>query len=159
MIRFGVSGKARPQGSFIARVINGRAFAVPSNDNQLRQWRNRVRAAAVVVAERSQPSPVYGPDEAVVVSLVFALDRPASVPVRKRLFPTVKPDIDKLTRAVLDALAGVAYHDDAQVCRLWVDKNYADDVEPGVIVTVYRRHQYPREGNPTNGEESIGAQA
>ncbi|MFZ1730810.1 MAG: RusA family crossover junction endodeoxyribonuclease [Bacteroidota bacterium] len=30
-------------------------------------------------------------------------------------FPTSKPDADKLSRAVLEALTGVAYKDDAQV--------------------------------------------
>lgn len=35
-----------------------------------------------------------------------------------------KPDIDKLCRAVLDALTGILYHDDAQVVSLSASKRY-----------------------------------
>lgn len=35
-----------------------------------------------------------------------------------------KPDIDKLCRAVLDALTGILYHDDAQVVSLNASKRY-----------------------------------
>lgn len=35
-----------------------------------------------------------------------------------------KPDVDKLCRAVLDALTGILYHDDAQVVSLSASKRY-----------------------------------
>jgi len=35
-----------------------------------------------------------------------------------------KPDVDKLCRAVLDALTGILYHDDAQVISLNASKRY-----------------------------------
>lgn len=42
---------------------------------------------------------------------------------------TSKPDVDKLTRAILDALTGVAYVDDSQVDVAPARKRYADPGE------------------------------
>jgi Holliday junction resolvase RusA-like endonuclease len=38
--------------------------------------------------------------------------------------PTRPPDIDKVARALLDALTGIAYTDDAQVVDLIISKRY-----------------------------------
>ena len=48
--------------------------------------------------------------------------------------PTKKPDIDNLAKIILDALNGIAYHDDAQIVRLTVQKSYSR--EPRVSVTI-----------------------
>lgn len=40
--------------------------------------------------------------------------------------PVVRPDIDKLERAVLDALKGVAWHDDGQVAGTSVWKDFGE---------------------------------
>lgn len=40
--------------------------------------------------------------------------------------PTTKPDADNCAKAILDALNGVAWHDDSQVVSLSVDKFYGD---------------------------------
>jgi Holliday junction resolvase RusA-like endonuclease len=51
---------------------------------------------------------------------------------------TEKPDGDKVLRSVLDALTGVAYLDDKQVCNAWMLKTWADRwTEPeGVRIVV-----------------------
>ena len=47
--------------------------------------------------------------------------------------PSVKPDIDNLTKAVLDALnGGVAYHDDKQLVELHLSKVYSDYPRPEI---------------------------
>ena len=66
----------------------------------------------------------------VEVLLHFELARPKSA---RRLLPSTKPDLDKLARAVLDALTGVVFKDDAQVVDLRVTKRYGT---PGVHVIV-----------------------
>ena len=38
---------------------------------------------------------------------------------------TVKPDCDNLVKAILDALNGVAWYDDAQIVDLQVKKEYS----------------------------------
>lgn len=68
----------------------------------------------------------------VSVTVVFQFTRPKAHPLRPH--PVVKPDLDKLARALLDALTGVAYDDDAQVVRLCLDKVYGDDVRTTVLV-------------------------
>ena len=46
----------------------------------------------------------------------------------------MKPDLDKLIRAVLDGLTGVAYVDDSQVILIQATKTYG--INEGVWVTV-----------------------
>ena len=50
------------------------------------------------------------------------------------ILPTKKPDLDNIAKCVCDALNGVAYNDDAQVCWLKLSKKYSDD--PKIEVTV-----------------------
>ena len=52
-------------------------------------------------------------------------------------FPTVKPDADKLLRALLDALTSQAWRDDAQVINASAAKRYATGDGPGVLVRLY----------------------
>ena len=86
--------------------------------------------AAVRVAWRAEPrQPLEGP---VRLSLNFFMPRPqyhftskgaltAGAPVRH----TVRPDIDNLVKAVMDALTDAgAWHDDCQIVELSTDKLY-----------------------------------
>ena len=59
------------------------------------------------------------------VHVSFYLPKPKSAP--KRTIPHVKkPDIDKLMRAILDALKGVVWTDDSQVTSISATKDYAE---------------------------------
>lgn len=49
--------------------------------------------------------------------------------------PLKKPDVDNVSKVILDALNGVAYHDDNQVATLKVRKMYAE--QPRVVVSVF----------------------
>lgn len=51
-----------------------------------------------------------------------------------KIFYTKKIDCDNLAKIILDALNGVAYDDDKQICRLQVDKRYG--TEPRVEVVL-----------------------
>lgn len=48
---------------------------------------------------------------------------------------TQRPDADNIAKAVLDALNGLAYHDDAQVCELSVSKAYSDSPATEIHIT------------------------
>ena len=41
-----------------------------------------------------------------------------------KILHTKKIDCDNLAKTVLDALNGIAYDDDKQICRLYVEKRY-----------------------------------
>jgi Holliday junction resolvase RusA-like endonuclease len=57
--------------------------------------------------------------------------------IDEEVFPKVKPDLDNVVKAVLDALNGVVYLDDAQVVNLVATKRYA--TEPRVEVYVFEK--------------------
>jgi crossover junction endodeoxyribonuclease RusA len=121
-----VFGEPASQGSH--SVINGRIVQV--NSAKHKRWRNAVSFAALdLVGEDFELL-----DEAVEVSIIFYLPRPKTV--RDREFPTVFPDIDKLSRSVLDSLSGVVYTDDARVIRLSAYKLYADHRGAGALIRV-----------------------
>jgi len=71
--------------------------------------------------------PLEGP---LVVSLDFSLTKPKSV---KRVIPSVKPDLDNLVKAVLDAANLILWLDDAQIVGFYASKHYG---KPGIFIEV-----------------------
>jgi len=127
-LAFTVPGVPVPQGSKKAFIKGKRAVIVDDNALILKPWRAKVRdAAETVLAGRP------GFPDAVYVLLDFHMPRPPSV---KRARPSVRPDVDKLTRAILDSLtdSGVL-KDDGQVVSVHSKKFYADD-EPFVSIKI-----------------------
>ncbi len=119
MIAFTVYGKAETKGSTRAFVVGGKA--ITTNDNpKTKAWQTLVAWEA----QANRPGEII--QGAVVVRLRFFFLRPKSVSVKKGPHMTVKPDIDKVTRAALDGLKGIIYSDDAVVTKLDVEKDYGD---------------------------------
>ena len=116
---FFVPGIPATQGS-MRHIGSGRML----HSDDLQPWREAIgycaRAAGVQLAEG-----------AVTLTLLFYLPRGKSV---KRELPSVKPDLDKLCRAVGDALEGIAYVGDGAICRLLASKVYSDS--PGVQISI-----------------------
>ena len=129
LLQFDVFGTAQPQGSSRAFVNKktGRAIVTSSNPN-LKDWRNLISAGA---REAMQGLPPL--DEPVRIAVAFYLPRPKSV---KRDEPTVKPDLDKLVRAILDGLTNIVYRDDAQVIEVQASKQYVNEDRPAPVVAV-----------------------
>jgi Holliday junction resolvase RusA-like endonuclease len=119
-LSFQVFGDPVPQGSKRAFVVKNRAVVVDDNKATLRSWRWAVVDAAR--AEINGDPPELGP---IRVTLMFFLRRPQRP---KAGVPIVKPDIDKLARAVLDGMtdAGV-FRDDSQVTTLTARKRYTTE--------------------------------
>ena len=130
-IAFRVHGTPTPQGSKRAFITNGRAIITDVNPSTLRTWRDDVKHAALD-AMNGHP-PLSGPLELLVT---FVLIKPASV---KRVWPHVRPDLDKLLRSTGDALttAGV-YGDDSQLVKITAQKVYG--VHSGAEVIVREVH-------------------
>lgn len=110
--QFFVKGKPVSQGSL--KFINGNAIHMKAKD--LGVWRTNIAVTARSVG-------VTPAEEGVEVHLGFVLIKPRTA-TRKE--PHVRPDIDKLTRAVLDGLTGVAYIDDGQVVKIVCTKEYGE---------------------------------
>lgn len=114
MITFRVNGIPIPQGSM--KVINGRVLH--SQGSALAVWRSLIgwEAKSAGASPHSLPTKI---------TITFFMPRPKTV---KRPWPSVAPDLDKLVRAVLDGLTGVAYEDDGQVVQIHAQKLYGASV-------------------------------
>lgn len=121
-----VRGVPQPKGSVRAFIQDGHPI-VTSTTKGLKSWQN---AIAFVLQSAWDGPPLDG---AVSVELTFYLLRPASVPERRRPWPHVRPDVDKLARAALDAMKGIVFRDDAQVCELVARKVYGKEAGVGII--------------------------
>ena len=133
LVEFFVPGTPVPQGSKQGYVVKGRALIVDDNAKVLKPWRKLVTLTA---KKAFGASPRI--EGAVALTASFRFVKPRTV---DREFMTVKPDADKLLRALLDGItdAGV-WRDDAQVIRAYPEKVYA--TEAGVLVRIgeYRHH-------------------
>ena len=144
-VRFRVLGLPRPKGSgrAVMRARKGQSAAsarpvVVADAKGLGPWVRMVKAAATACDGFRPWFTTHAPCG---VDLDFVLPPLTSKGKRHRRWPSVRPDVDKLTRAVLDALTGVAYVDDGQVVATTQTKRYGDDRHDGrvgVTVTVYR---------------------
>jgi Holliday junction resolvase RusA-like endonuclease len=145
-----VPGRPVPQGSKTAFISKstGRPM-VKDNDVRLPQWRMKVTAAAMeAIGSQSFPLPIEG---GVGMTVDFILERPKNhfgsgrnaeqVKESAPTFPATMPDIDKLLRAILDALTDAqVWKDDGQVVWVQARKVYAlpGHTQPGVHIVLGR---------------------
>lgn len=144
-VSFFVPGMAVPQGSKRAMVHrnSGKVVMFDTSDKRMKQWRSDIKTMAVTAMSKNLWT---GP---VAVCLCFVFPRPnghfgtgrragvlkPSAPAWK----TTTPDVDKLSRAVLDALTGSVFLDDKQVVKLTASKGFAEKNEQfGVHVSAVR---------------------
>jgi crossover junction endodeoxyribonuclease RusA len=118
-ISFEVLGRPQPKGSLSAFALpDGRARITEPRHHKA--WQREVRDGAVRAIGLG--GPLTGP---LWARLCFFLPRPKSAPKTARTVPAVRPDLDKLLRASLDGLIGVAIHDDSQIVLCEVGKFYS----------------------------------
>lgn len=117
-LEFFAKGVPRPQGS--KRYLGNGRFIEASKD--LKPWRSTIANAVFSEWMRSGDDRPF--TEPVVVRAVFYMPRPKSV---KRLWPSVVPDVDKLQRALGDALSvdSSAVADDSLIVAWDAIKVYA----------------------------------
>jgi len=154
-----VTGLPSPQGSKRGFPVHRKdgttgVALVESAGDRVKTWRQDVRTAAER-ALNEDPRWAPHPSDALAVEIRFALARPRShygtgrnagtLKATAPSYPTTKPDLDKLERAVLDALtsAGV-YPDDSQVAVLHGHKRYADDGRPGAAIAIAYLEDAPK---------------
>lgn len=118
-IEFYVEGRPRSKGSFV--FYKGRIF--PQNSKGLYRWTKIIKETARSFKPKDRPM-----EGVVSIQLDFYFSRPKGG--EKRRYFNQAPDIDKLIRAVLDALTGVIYSDDSQVISVSSTKQYTDIRHP-----------------------------
>jgi crossover junction endodeoxyribonuclease RusA len=136
-----VPGTPAPQGSMKGYVRGKRAVLVSDNKRTM-PWRETIRAVL-----RANGHGCELLDCPVFVSMSLYFKRPPSHYTKKGLKPrapfapvsTRHGDLDKLMRAVGDALTGVVVRDDSRIIDARIAKLYCDPgghVEPGLALSI-----------------------
>lgn len=127
MIAFSVPGDAVPK--MRARVVFSRGGVRAYTPRKTAEWEARIASAAASVMREGGMSRIDGP---LAVSIVVDVMPPRSWPTWKReaaiggaISPTTRPDLDNIGKAILDAINGVAYGDDAQIVDIRMRSRYA----------------------------------
>lgn len=129
-LTFHVEGTPAPQGS--KRVFRGR---VVEQSKRVKPWRDLVHAAAVRAGDDAcLLGPLTPPYR---VEMTFRIQKPRTSRAKHPVAPTIG-DLDKLTRAVGDALTSAGLiEDDRHIITLTAEKEWAEDGEKaGVTVRV-----------------------
>jgi Holliday junction resolvase RusA-like endonuclease len=144
-VEFTCVGRAQTAGSKRSFAVKrGGKFtgqtATTDDNPRTKSWQAQVAQAAAEAASDGDwcyPSRMLGP---LRLSVAFYFHRPRShyrsgrnaylVRDAAPAWKITRPDLLKLTRAIEDALTGVLWHDDAQVCEELLSKHYAWDGEP-----------------------------
>ena len=146
-LSYWVAGTPIPQGSKRAWYDDKHKQVRMTEDAGVRHttWRFELAAGARLAMQEAGLSEPFA--EPIYVSLNFTLHRPLShygsgrnsqqVKPGANDLPVKPPDIDKLTRAVLDSMTSIVWVDDAQVVRLHATKAFVHRwQEEGVSVNV-----------------------
>jgi crossover junction endodeoxyribonuclease RusA len=132
-VSFRVEGTPAAQGS-MKHVGNGRMVSMAKG---LPKWRKAIVAAAQE-AHGTDWEPI---DEPVAVVVHFFLRRPKKTKFPD--FPAGTPDLDKLQRAIGDALkiAGTIT-DDARIVSWSAHKHWAIGTEPAAMINIYPKTEW-----------------
>lgn len=152
-----VVGKPAAQGSKAYkghrtdRATGRRKPILVEQSKNVTPWRNRVTQAAAQAliddytdrhdeSPRGRPAPLAGP---IRIDVVFTMHKPLSAPKRRRTYPAVSPDLDKIQRATFDALTDAkVWEDDGRVIQVTAIKTYPGGHpdaldQPGAVIHLY----------------------
>ena len=112
----------------IARVYESRTHPVAAYKAQVRFVASQVHCGA----------PLAGP---LRIDLCFVFSRPKSLIWKTREMPRLrhvkKPDVDNLAKSVFDALNGLIFIDDCQICECGITKWIASgDEGPNTVIRI-----------------------
>lgn len=126
MIEFTVLGKPKPKQSF----RYSRFGSYTSKD--VKDYARHIQASFYKEYPNWLPSMFH--DKALSVEISVMIKPPKSTSKKQyeqmvtcRIRPLKRPDIDNISKNILDALNGIAYADDKQIVSLQVSKYYAPD--------------------------------
>lgn len=143
MLTFTVYGVAAPAGSKTSGQRKDGSRFVRDSSRRAAPWKDDVKRSAGEAMERRTfttdgDSLVSGP---LMLAVRFVVPRPKGHYGARGLrpsapaYPTTRPDITKLLRAVEDALTGIVWRDDAQVVEQVARKVYGEPARCEIAVT------------------------
>ena len=112
MNRLSFSVDIKPKAKERPRFANGHAYTPKAT----KEYEQEIAWAARKVGAR----PLHYP---CVVDITATFKAPMK---RKSFYCSKRPDVDNLSKAVMDSLNGVAYMDDSQIVQLTMSKNYGN---------------------------------
>ena len=120
MTQFFVS--TTPRGQQRPRVVRSKGGAHAYTPSQTKEAQWEIRQAAIEAGVTMLEGPVN-------VTALVTFPRPKSHTRKQRqsMWHISKPDTANLGALLADALEGVAYASDSQVCELFVQKVYSED--------------------------------
>lgn len=139
MITFSVPGP--PHGKARARTVRSKkGESISYTPARTKYYEHQILSAFLFEAGNPK-KPVFAKGVPVRIRIT-AYYKPAARTTKKDMlkiqngekFPLRKPDVDNITKAVLDALNKAAYHDDSQVIEITARKFYS--VNEGLTVEI-----------------------
>lgn len=136
MLKIIIPGEPTAQGRPRFTTISGHAVAYdpPKSKNYKAFVKNLTRQAIIQQGWKFTDLPIK-------VDVIACLGIPKSKSRKFRegalsgkILPAKKPDADNLFKTVTDAMSGIAYADDKQICVTTICKIYSD--EPKVVVKI-----------------------
>jgi len=136
-ISFFVPGipKAQPRPRAFARKILGKWTARVYEAGSAEEW----KSAIALAARAHLPKPLAGAE----ITITFWMPRPKShfgkngLKQNARSWPTTKPDLDNLVKAVIDTLTKLGFwRDDSCVCAVHAIKLYATPLQAGASISI-----------------------
>lgn len=132
-IAFTVYAPVASQGSMTALRSRSTGKVIVKHPKKLKPWRDTVGYSAQrAMAGRAK---LIGP---LALYVRFTLPRPKSAP-KSRTWPHVKPDLDKMLRAIGDAMEGIVYANDSQIVVVAASKTYGERVGVEIKVEAMER--------------------
>jgi len=135
-----VLGTARGQGR--PRATTRGKFASVYEDKKDKQ----AKETLVAVVQQNAPDTLL--DGPLRVDLFYFFMRPkghfgsgknaGNIKASAQKHKTSKPDVDNLAKLTLDALTGIFWRDDAQICRCFIVKAYSDKPRTEIFIRKLR---------------------
>lgn len=135
-----VPGAPAAQGSLSPFISRSTGRVITPQKPKVKAYRDRITMHAVEYMAQHHQKIV---DTAVSVQIFVTLARPKchsgkhGVKASAPACPTTRPDLDKIVRAVLDALTSAVWYDDSQVVTLMASKDYGRGDGPNTAIVVY----------------------
>ena len=130
-----------PQGKGRARTVKKGSFTHSYTPKNTALYENLIKVLAMQEMEKTGARMIDGPVK-MIIEAYYEIPKSTSKRQRAEMErgikkPCKKPDVDNIVKAAGDALNGVAYRDDVQICDLRIIKRYTtSDINSQVIISI-----------------------